>query len=119
MRKSQRNDRSRLLDMLHAARIANAFAEGADRQAVENSVVLQAGLAKLIQDIGEAANRVSSAFQARHSHIPWRDMIDMRNHLVHVYTDIDLDVLWKTAVEDLPPLVSQLETILSSQDPTA
>ena len=43
-------------------------------------------------------------------------MIDMRNHLVHVYTDIDLDVLWKTAVEDLPPLISQLEAILSSED---
>jgi len=116
MPKLQRNDRSRLYDMLHAARIAKAFVETTDRETVVNDVVLQSGLAKLIQDIGEAANRVTSEVQARHSHIPWRDMIDMRNHLVHVYTDIDLDVLWKTAVEDLPPLISQLETILSTQD---
>ena len=116
MPKIQRNDRSRLQDMLHAARVAKAFVDSADREAVESNVVLQSGLAKLIQDIGEAANRVSSEFQARHSHIPWRDMIDMRNHLVHVYTDIDFDVLWKTAVEDLPPLISQLESILSSED---
>ena len=116
MPKIKRNDRSRLYDMLHAARIAKAFVDSTDREAVASNVVLQSGLAKLIQDIGEAANRVTSEFQWRHSHIPWRDMIDMRNHLVHVYTDIDLDVLWKTAVEDLPPLISQLEAILSSED---
>ncbi|MDE2637423.1 MAG: DUF86 domain-containing protein [Chloroflexota bacterium] len=116
MRKSPRNDRSRLHDMLHAARITKAFVDSTDRHAVESNVVLQSGLAKLIQDIGEAANRVTSEFQARHSHVPWRDMIDMRNHLVHVYTDIDFDVLWKTAVEDLPPLISQLETILEKED---
>lgn len=46
----------------------------------------------------------------------WRDMIDMRNHLVHVYTDIDFNVLWQTAVEDLPPLISQLEAILGTED---
>ncbi len=116
MRKSQRNDRSRLLDMLHAARTANTFAEDADRQAVENNLMLQSGLAKFIQDIGEAANRITSEFQARHSHIPWRDMVDMRNHLVHAYTDIDFEVLWKTAVEDLPPLIAQLDAILSTED---
>ena len=43
-------------------------------------------------------------------------MIDMRNHLVHAYTDIDLDVLWKTAVEDLPPLIAQLESILAGDE---
>lgn len=116
MRKSQRNDRSRLLDMLHAARIANSFAEGTDRQAVANNLVLQSGLAKLIQDIGEAANRVTSAFQVRHTHIPWRDMVDMRQWLAHAYFKIDLNILWKTVQQDLPPLIAQLEAILSTED---
>lgn len=43
----------------------------------------------------------------------------MRNHLVHAYTDIDLDVLWKTAQEVLPPLIAHLEPILSSDDSLA
>ena len=116
MCKSQRNDRSRLLDMLHAARIVNTFVEGADREVVESNVVLQSGLAKFIQDIGEAANRVTSEFRARHSQIPWRDIVSMRNHLVHAYTDIDLDVLWDTALNDLPPLIAHLEAILSAEN---
>jgi uncharacterized protein with HEPN domain len=116
MRKRPENDRLRLLDMSRAARIAHEFVNDAERQTVERNVVLQHGLAKLIQDIGEAANRVTARFQENYSDIPWRDIIDMRNFLVHNYQEIDLDVLWKTAVEDLPPLIAQLESILSSED---
>jgi len=44
--------------------------------------------------------------------IPWDDMIGMRHRLVHAYFDIDLDILWKTAQEDLPPLIVELERIV-------
>lgn len=118
MRKSRANDQSRLHDMLHAARIANDFVNVTERETVESNVVLQSGLAKFIQDIGEAANKVTSELQARHSHIPWKDIISMRNYLVHVYSRIDLDVLWDTALEDLPPLIAQLEDILSTENPS-
>jgi hypothetical protein len=33
----------------------------------------------------------------------------MRNRLIHAYFDINLDILWKTITEDLPPLVAELE----------
>ena len=95
---------------------ANEFVNVTERETVESNLVLQSGLAKIIQDIGEAANRVTSELQARHSHIPWRDITDMRNYLVHVYGNIDLDVLWDTVLEDLPPLIAQLEAILSEED---
>ena len=43
--------------------------------------------------------------------IPWDDMIGMRHRLVHAYFDIDLDILWKTAQEDLPSLIVELERV--------
>ena len=43
--------------------------------------------------------------------IPWQDIIGMRHRLVHAYFDIDLDILWKTAQEDLPPLIAELERV--------
>jgi uncharacterized protein with HEPN domain len=39
-------------------------------------------------------------------------MVGMRNRIVHAYFEIDLDILWQTITEDLPPLVSELEKIL-------
>jgi uncharacterized protein with HEPN domain len=37
----------------------------------------------------------------------------MRNRLIHAYYDINLDILWKTVTEDLPPLIAELEKIVS------
>jgi len=45
----------------------------------------------------------------QHPEIPWKLMRGMRNVLAHQYFTTDADVLWRTATEDLPPLVGQLE----------
>jgi uncharacterized protein with HEPN domain len=38
----------------------------------------------------------------------------MRNRLIRGYFDIDLDIVWKTLAEDLPPLAEKLESALAS-----
>ena len=37
----------------------------------------------------------------------------MRNRLVHVYFDIDLDILWYTIETELPKLIEKLEALLA------
>ena len=66
-------------------------------------------LVKSIEIIGEAAANVTIKCREDFPQIPWRDIISMRNRLTHVYFDINLDILWKTVVEDLPPLIAELE----------
>ncbi len=39
----------------------------------------------------------------------------MRNRLIHGYFDIDLNIVWKTAREDIPPLIDQIKDILLSE----
>jgi uncharacterized protein with HEPN domain len=48
--------------------------------------------------------------------IPWLDIVDMRNHLIHVYFDVDVGVVWDTVSKDLPPLVAALEDALASNE---
>lgn len=40
----------------------------------------------------------------------------MKNRIIHAYFDVDLDIVWKTVTEDLPPLIDELERILASFD---
>ena len=47
-----------------------------------------------------------------HPAIPWRDIVGMRNRLVHGYFDIDLRLVWDTVGTDLPVLIDQLERLL-------
>lgn len=51
-------------------------------------------------------------FKAAHPHIPWLDIVGMRNRLTHGYFDVDLDLVWTTVQEDLPLLLEQLEMMV-------
>lgn len=71
-------------------------------------------LVKDIEIMGEAAGRVSAAARVEWPEIPWQDIVAMRHRLIHGYFDIDLDIVWNTVRDDLPPLAEQLEKALAS-----
>jgi uncharacterized protein with HEPN domain len=66
----------------------------------------------LIQVIGEASFHVSETFRGEHQDVPWRAIIGMRHKVVHDYLNVDEDVVWNTATEEMPPLVKQLQAML-------
>jgi uncharacterized protein with HEPN domain len=47
-----------------------------------------------------------------HPEIPWREIIAMRNQLIHAYLGVDLDVVWDVIQVELPQLILQLKTVL-------
>ena len=72
----------------------------------------QLAILKSIEIIGEAASRVSAGTKEAHPEIPWREIIGMRNRLVHAYFDVNLIRVWDTVQEDLPALIAQLEPLV-------
>lgn len=74
--------------------------------------MLALSLVKSIEIIGEAANNVSAAYRENHPEIPWREMIDTRHRLIHHYFKVNFNVVWKTLMVDLPPLIASLEKLL-------
>ena len=81
------------------------------RKTLDEDKVLTYALVKLIEVIGEAASKISPEFRIKHNKIPWNKIIGMRNHLVHVYFDIDLDILWDTISIDIVELKACLNEI--------
>jgi uncharacterized protein with HEPN domain len=77
--------------------------------------MLVLSLVKEIEIIGEAAGKISEETRSKYKTIPWQDMVDMRNHLIHVYFETDLDILWDTVLHDLLPLVEEFAIIVSPQ----
>ena len=108
----RRDDAIRLRHMLDAAREALSFAEGRSRDDLYEDRMLALSLVKSIEIIGEAASQVSQATKDGTVSIPWADIIGMRNRLVHAYFDIDLEIVWRTVVDELPPLAAELERVL-------
>ncbi len=105
------DDWVRLRHMLEAAQAAVQAAEGRSRSDLDADQVWMLGLVKCIEIIGEAAARISESTRVKLPQIPWTQMIGMRNRLVHVYFDVDRDLVWDTIIIDLPLLIEQLEKV--------
>lgn len=101
--------------MLDAANECLSFVKGKSRNSFDTDKVLVYALVKVIEIIGEAASKISKEFKDQHTEVPWQDIIGMRNHLVHVYFDIDLDILWDTVNKDLPVLIKVLQKLESKK----
>lgn len=114
---SRRDDRVCLLDMLNHAVEAIELSEDTSLNDVFEDRVKQLALLKLVEIVGEAANRVSEKTKQKHTAIPWPEIIGVRNRLVHGYDDVNLDILWKIIRNDLPLLVTQLKDAIGEEAP--
>ena len=100
-----------LRHMLDYAREAITLVRGKSRADLDSDRLLNLALVRLIEMVGEAANRVPSNERTQYPEVPWAQIIGMRNRLIHGYDFVDFDILWQTVVEDLPGLVAVLKRI--------
>jgi uncharacterized protein with HEPN domain len=101
--------------MLDAAQQAGAFIQNQRREDLDNDLKLAWALVKAIEIIGEAAYQISPETRLQVPEIPWDKVVGMRHRLVHAYFDIDLDILWKTVMDGLPPLIVALKACLDKR----
>ncbi|MBC2696939.1 MAG: DUF86 domain-containing protein [ANME-2 cluster archaeon] len=59
---------------------------------------------RAIEIIGEAAKNVPEQIRKKYPDVPWKQMAGMRDKLIHEYFGVDLEILWKTAKDDVPQL---------------
>jgi len=106
------NDAAYLWDMREAAREAMDFIQGVAYQQFVTDRRLRLAVERALEIIGEAARRVSNAFQQAHPELPWRQIIGQRNVLAHNYGDIDPGMVWAVVTQRLPELVRQLDALI-------
>jgi uncharacterized protein with HEPN domain len=105
----------RVHHMLDYAREAVSMVASRERDALDTDRMLSLALVRLMEIVGEAASRLPDEFRSRYPQVPWRDISDLRNRLIHGYDTVNLDVLWTIAHDDFPPLIEQLERILEAE----
>ena len=74
--------------------------------------LLQDGVIRELEIIGEAAKNLSEDFRNSNNHIPWKDIMGTRDRLIHEYFGVDLDTVWKTAKQDLPRLKKWVDDLM-------
>lgn len=105
-------DQAFLLDILQSARMALSYLHGLDREEFLVDTMRQDSVLRRLEIIGEAARRVSAQTRSAHPGIPWKEMVSMRNLVIHDYDDVDLDIVWDTIHRDLPHLIREIEPLV-------
>ncbi len=106
----------RLDDILQASeRVIELVSRG--REVCETDWMLCDALIHELTVIGEACAALPIELRTEYPNVPWKDIVAMRNELVHRYFGVYFEELWATALEDVPALAAQVELILSALRP--
>ena len=109
-------DRGRLEHILESVNNIYEFAEGYESAQILEDKVRYFAIVYQLVVIGEAANLLTKEFRDAHEQTPWRDIISMRNFIVHGYNLVDKEEVLSAIDNDLPLLKAQIEQYLSEKD---
>ena len=104
-----------LVNILEAADAIQRFIESVPKTEFLGDELRQSGVLQKLIVIGEAAARLPGTFQNQHDEIVWADIVGFRNIAVHEYFSIMWDIVWETAVTDVPKLRDQIGEILKEE----
>lgn len=70
--------------------------------------LLQDGIIRELEIIGEASKNFSEEFKSAIPDLPWKDIAGMRDKLIHDYFSVDLEAVWKAATKDIKELKTEI-----------
>ena len=105
---SKRAPRLLLEDMVLASQKITAYTKD---QTFESFAVV-----RNFEILGEAASKMPQVFTAVNPQIPWRQIKDYRNRLIHEYFGTDPHLLWALRSREIPRLTDLLESLIAQPD---
>ncbi len=75
---------------------------------------LSKAVCRSLEIIGEAVNKLPPDIKIQYNEIPWREISDLRNRIIHHYFGIDYEIIWDLIENEIPVLKQQIETILKT-----
>ena len=108
------NEQSFLKDILEAIHRIQSYTENMDYDGFQTDTRTQDAVMRNLEIIGEATKQLSETIRQQAPHIPWRNIARMRDKLIHHYFGVNLDIVWHVIQDDLPPLKTAVEGVLSA-----
>ena len=100
----KQNDRVFLAHILDAITQIKIYTASLSYDQFSKTRLVQDGVIRQLEIIGEASRNLSDEFRTRSPEIPWSQIISLRNRLIHAYFEVNLGIIWDIIQNDLPPL---------------
>jgi uncharacterized protein with HEPN domain len=108
----RKTDLAFLWDILDAAKAIQQFVTSKTFNDYLKDRMMRGTVERHLEIIGEAANRVTQAFQEAYPEIPWRRIIAQRHVIAHEYGEIKHELIWKVATVHIPELIRNPEPLV-------
>lgn len=109
---SRHDPKVTLCEMLDFIAEARALLPGRKPNDLGSDMVFTRSAERLIELLGEAANRLPHELRAAAPDVPWGSIIAMRNRLIHGYNTVDYEVVWDTLQNHLESLEQGITDLL-------
>ena len=101
-----------LRHVLDAIARIEKYINGVDDQMFRDDTLIQDGVIRQLEIIGEAVKHLSPTLRGNHPHIPWQDIAGTRDVLIHDYFGVNLDEVWVMVKRDVPVLKAEVIVML-------
>ncbi len=108
----KKGDTAYLRHILDAISRIEEYTKGIEYEDFMENHLIQDGVIRQIEIIGEATKRLSDEIREKQPNIPWKDMAGMRDKLIHDYLGVDIDAVWDTVERDIPLLKNKLKYLI-------
>lgn len=108
LNKSSRDWDFRLKDILHAIHKIEVYTKDMTLHDFKKNELVVDAVIRNFEIIGEASSSIPASIQKNYSNIPWKQMSELRNFLIHEYFGVDISIIWETVNHHLPLLKEQL-----------
>lgn len=89
-----------------------SFTKGMSYEDFKNDKKTLYAVIRCLEIIGEAVKKIPTNIREEYSDIPWREIGGMRDKLIHEYFGVDIETVWDTIIEDLPPLKNSISRMI-------
>lgn len=109
---SKRDARLLLEDIIDSIERIERFTQKHDAASLKADEMARDATVHNLAIIGEAAKQIPNEVRSLMPGVVWKDVIGLRNIIIHRYFAVEAATIWKIVTQDLPSLKLQIQAAM-------
>ena len=97
-----------MIPILKTSSLVVEYVKSLSFEEFEKDTMRFLAVSRLLEIIGEATKNLSNDFKLKYPNVPWKKMAGLRDVIIHDYQELNREMIFKIASQDIPKLLAEL-----------